>query len=279
MKLTIIVAPYDSGHYRSGIGSGPDAILDSGLVSALQSAGHDATLHDIGKVGDVQGREIATGFAVCSAVATSVRAACDEGRFPIVLSGNCLTAAGAVAGEAADSLVWFDQHGDLNTPETSPYGFLDGMALAVTLGLCWRPMAGRIPGFQAIDPSRCMLVDARDLDPDEKTLLAGLPVIHTTCHEAPGKVSRLLAAGAHRTHLHLDLDIHDPAKLRVNRYATPGGPAPDGVRETVRTLAQSLPLSGITISAYDPTCDPEARVPAAVSRLLTEFVAGLEAHA
>jgi arginase len=278
MKLAIIVAPYDSGHYRSGLGSGPDAILDAGLVASLESAGHDAVVHDIGKVGDAQGREIATGFAVCRAIAEIVRAARDEGRFPIVLSGNCLTTAGAVAGEAADSLAWFDQHGDLNTPETSPYGFLDGMALAVTLGLCWCPMAGRIPGFQAIDPSRCMLVDARDLDPDEKTLLVGLPVIHATCGEAPGRASGLLAAGAHRTHLHLDLDIHDPAKLRVNRYDTPGGPAPDEVRATVCALARSLPLSGITVSAYDPGCDPEARVPRAVADLLAEFLSALESR-
>jgi arginase len=276
MKRAIIVAPYDSGHYRSGLGSGPDAILSAGLQSALQSAGHDTALHDIGKVGDAQGREIATGFAVCGAVAAKLRAARDDGRFPIVLSGNCLTTAGAVAGEAADSLVWFDQHGDLNTPETSPDGLLDGMALAVTLGLCWRPMAGRIPGFQPIDPSRCMLVDARDLDPDEKMLLAGLPVIHTACHEASGKASRLLAAGAHSTHLHLDLDIHDPAKLRVNRYATPGGPAPDEVKAAVCALARSLPLSGITISAYDPEHDAESAVPKAVADLLAELMIVLE---
>jgi len=276
MKLAIIVAPYDSGHYRSGLGSGPYAILEAGLLASLVSAGHDATLHDIGKVGDAQGREIATGFAVCRTVAEIVCAARDEGRFPVVLSGNCLTTAGAVAGEAADSLVWFDQHGDLNTPETSPYGFLDGMALAVTLGLCWRPMAGRIPGFQPIDPSRCMLIDARDLDLDEKTLLGRLPIIHTPCNEAPGKAHGLLAAGARRTHLHLDLDIHDPAKLRVNRYATPGGPAPDDVKVTACAMARSLPLSGITISAYDPTCDPEALVPSAVSELLTQFLGARE---
>ena len=94
-----------------------------------------------------------------------------------MLAGNCLTTCGAVAGEAADSIIWFDQHGDINTPETSSYGFLDGMALATALGLCWRPMANAIPGFHAVDPARCMLVDARDLDPDEKVLLDSLPII------------------------------------------------------------------------------------------------------
>jgi arginase len=276
MKLAIIVAPYDSGHYRSGFGLGPDAILDSGLAKLLASRGHDVVVHDIGKIGDVQEREIATGFAVCAAVASKVRAAHDDGRFPIVLAGNCLTAVGAVAGEAADSIVWFDQHGDLNTPETSTYGFLDGMALAAALGLCWRPMTGAIPGFRAIDPSRCLLVDARDLDPDEKALLDRLPIIRARCEEAVGQAAPLLVAGAGRTHLHLDLDIHDPSILRVNRYAAPGGPGPAELRQAVCGLLRSLSFCGMTLSAYDPSLDATAEVPPVVSRLLADFLSALE---
>ncbi len=167
MKVSLILASYDSGHYHGGMGQGPDALISGGLVDALKLAGHDVVVEDIGKVGDEQEREIATGFAVCRAVATAVHVARGKDRFPVVLAGNCLTSAGAVAGAAADAIVWADQHGDLNTPETSIYGFLDGMALAVALGLCWRPMAASIPGFQAIDPSRCVLLNARDLDPAE----------------------------------------------------------------------------------------------------------------
>jgi arginase len=276
MKLTLIVAPYDSGHYRAGCGLGPDAILAAGLVDKLASLAHDVEVKDIGKVGDEQGREIATGFAVCRAVAFLVRAASDEGRFPIVLAGNCLTAAGSIAGEAADSIVWFDQHGDLNTPETSAYGFLDGMALATVLGMSWRPMTAAIPGFEAVEPSKCLLVDARDLDPDEEALLIRLPIIRASCEEAPEQAKRLRTAGARRTHLHLDLDVHDPSVLRVNRYANPGGPSPDELRRIVSGIAKSLPLSGLTLTAYDPAVDKNDEVPLAVRQLLVDFLAALE---
>ena len=147
-----------------------------------------------------------------------------------MLAGNCLTSAGAVAGEAADSIIWADQHGDLNTPETSTYGFLDGMALATVLGLCWRPMANAIPGFKAIDPARCMLVDARDLDPDEKELLETLPVIRAECPDGAGAVGRLKAPAPSARTCIIDLDVHDPEELQVNRYTTPGGPAPEQLR-------------------------------------------------
>src|SRR5690606_31652393 len=102
----------------------------------------------------------------------------------------------------ADSVVWFDQHGDLNTPETSTSGFLDGMALATLLGLCWRPLADAIPGFRAVETGRAMLVGGRALDPAEERLLKERSLTRVQCSEAAGKAGGLVEAGATRTHLH-----------------------------------------------------------------------------
>ncbi|MFB9980520.1 arginase family protein [Mesorhizobium kowhaii] len=276
MKISIILASYDSGHYHGGMGQGPDALISGGLVDALTMAGHDVAVEDIGRVGDDQEREIATGFAVCNAVAAEVRFARDSGRFPIVLSGNCLTSAGAVAGEGADAIIWADQHGDLNTPETSVYGFLDGMALATVLGLCWRPMAAAIPGFQPIDPSRCVLVNARDLDPAEKQLLETLPILRTECPGVAQATERLKVAGAKRVHMHLDLDVHDPEELQANRYVSSGGPNPEQLRDAACAMALTVPVVGITVSAYDPAFDAQADVPPLVGQLLNDLIATIE---
>ncbi|MCQ8872785.1 arginase family protein [Mesorhizobium sp. LMG17149] len=276
MKISIILASYDSGHYHGGMGQGPDALVSGGLVDALTMAGHDVMIEDIGKVGDAQEREIATGFAVCNAVATEVRLARDAGRFPIVLAGNCLTSAGAVAGEDADAIIWAGQHGDLNTPETSTYGFLDGMALATVLGLCWRPVASAIPGFKPVDPSRCVLVNARDLDPDEKRLLETLPIVRTECSGVAQAAERLKIAGARRVHMHLDMDVHDPRELQANRYITSGGPSPEQLRDATCAMALAVPVVGITVSAYDPAFDAQADVPPLVGQLLNDLIATIE---
>ncbi|MCW2308704.1 arginase family protein [Rhodobium gokarnense] len=274
MNVALILAPYDSGHHRAGMGLGPEALLAGGLRGRLEAVGHHVELVDIGRAGDDQGREIATGFAVCSAVAEAASAARAGSRFPVVLAGNCLTAAGAVAGEGAEAICWFDQHGDLNTPETSGYGFLDGMALATVLGLCWRPMAATIPGFRPIDPAHCLLVDARDLDPDEVELLEEIPVSRV---ETGAVADSLASAGAGlATHIHVDLDIHDPRALRVNRYGTAGGPGPAELRAAVSAIARARPVCGITLSAYDPAYDLQARVPAAVADLLADFLSAME---
>ncbi|MDX8500985.1 arginase family protein [Mesorhizobium sp. VK4C] len=277
MNISIILASYDSGHYHGGCGQGPDALIAGGLAEALKLAGHDVAVHDIGKVSeDEQEREIATGFAVCNAVSGEVRIALDNGRFPIVLAGNCLTSAGAVAGEGADAIIWADQHGDLNTPDTSTSGFLDGMALATVLGLCWRRMAAQIPGFKPIDPGRCVLVNARDLDPAEQELLETLPIIRTECPDWAGAAEKLKAAGAERVHMHIDLDIHDPEELQANRYTTPGGPAPDEVRAAMCGLAGPLTVAGLTISAYDPAFDPKGDVPPLVGELVVDLLSTME---
>lgn len=276
MKLAVILAPYDSGRYHAGCGQGPEAIITGGLVDELALHGHDAEVIEIDAIEDEDLREITAGFAVCRAVSRAIGLARSEGRFPIVLAGNCLTAAGAVAGEGADSIAWFDQHGDINTPETSASGFLDGMALATVLGLCWRTLANAIPGFVAVDPWRAMLVGGRDLDPAEKKLLDDLPVIRCRCAELAEKVDRLKSAGAERVHLHIDLDVHDPDELQVNRFVSHGGPSPEEVRQAVSALARSVPVTGVTITAYDPAFDAKGEVPPVVGQLLVEFLAAME---
>src|SRR5439155_26231921 len=106
--------------------------------------------------------------------AVEVRHAVRAGAFPIALSGNCGSAIGAIAGVGEGTgVAWFDGHGDFNTPETTVSGFLDGMALAIATGRCFRPLARSVPGFVPVAGHDAFLVGARDLDPEERTALEG----------------------------------------------------------------------------------------------------------
>jgi arginase len=137
-------------------------------------------------------------------------------------------------------------------------------------------MAATIPGFHAIDPARCVLVDARDLDPDEKVLLEALPVHHVQCADAAGEAAKLRMAGSRRAHLHVDLDVHNPDELQANRYTKAGGPGVDEVRQAVAGICRAVPVAGVTISAYDPVFDAKAEVPPVVGALLVEMLTALE---
>ena len=85
---------------------------------------------------------------------------------PLVLGGCCCAHIGAVEGLAARSssigLVWFDAHGDLNTPESSPSGNLWGMPLRMLLD------------SGAVKPENTLLLGARNLDPPEQEYVASI---------------------------------------------------------------------------------------------------------
>jgi arginase len=70
------------------------------------------------------------------------------------------------------AVFWFDAHANVNTPETTRSGFLDGMALATAMGWCWRPMTGAVPGFESVPEAAVPLLGARDFDPPETELLS-----------------------------------------------------------------------------------------------------------
>jgi arginase len=80
--------------------------------------------------GPAPGRMTLLHRAVADAVARAAR--------PLVLSGDCPTALGAVAGLQRRhrdlAVVWLDAHGDFNTPAITISGYLGGMPLAMLTG-------------------------------------------------------------------------------------------------------------------------------------------------
>ncbi len=60
------------------------------------------------------------------------------GRRPVSLAGDCCAAIAVLAGlqraKVNPTLLWLDAHGDFNTRETSPSGFIGGMPLAMIAG-------------------------------------------------------------------------------------------------------------------------------------------------
>jgi len=106
--------------------------------------------------GDVWARLAVLYSAVGQAVADSAR----RGSVPVVVSGDCTTSLGIVAGlqqDGADpAIVWFDAHGDVQTLETTTSGYPGGLPLRLLMGyrpkligarLGLRPDIKRLPIF------------------------------------------------------------------------------------------------------------------------------------
>lgn len=162
----------------------------------------------------------------------------------VVLSGDCTTALAVVAGlqrSGVDpAVVWFDAHGDLQTPETSTSGYLGGFPVRQLLGGSDRTVPDRL-GLAPLRESDVLLVDARDLDPPEAEFLAGSAVRRVAVDEVVGA----LPDGP--VHLHLDADVVDPRDLSDLRFPAPDGPRWPAVVGAVRAVLATCPVVAVTV--------------------------------
>lgn len=78
-------------------------------------------------------------FNQCKRLSNHVKVNLQEGKFPIVLSGDHSSALGTISGVKAAypmqrvGVVWIDAHGDLHSPYTSPSGNIHGMPLSAAI--------------------------------------------------------------------------------------------------------------------------------------------------
>jgi arginase len=229
--------PYDSGHRNVRMGAGP--------LRLVQLLGIDA--QEIAPKSEWRA-EIRTTFELYRALAERVAASTD---FPVVLGGNCGVAIGTAAGIGTDDLavLWFDAHGDYNTPDRTESGFLDGMSMAILTGRCWQNLASTIPNFKPLPPSRAMHVGGRDFSPGEREAML-----------QDGIAERLEELDARRLHVHIDLDVLDPRYGRANPYAVDGGLSPDDVLAIVGEASKRMQLAALSIASYDPAADERGTI-------------------
>jgi arginase len=127
----------------------------------------------------------------CEELAREVEGILDAGELPLVVGGDHSIAIGSFAGAASYfkkrdetlGLIWFDAHADMNTPDTTPSGNIHGMPLASLLGF-GAPELTNVAGFAPkLDPSLCVHIGARDIDPGERELIRKLGMRFFTMRE------------------------------------------------------------------------------------------------
>ena len=165
----------------------------------------------------------------------------------IVASGDCTTALAIVAGlqrrGLAPGVIWFDAHGDLNTPRTTRSGYLGGMALAMLTGRAGTSLRDAI-GLRAVADDACALAGARDLDPPERELLAASAIRRI---DDIGELGHA-PLPAPPWYVHLDVDVIDPAELAPLRFPAPGGPSAAAVAGALRALAARGPIAAVGLA-------------------------------
>jgi len=269
-SISLIELPYDSGRFGERMGRGPIALLDSGLAEHLRSVGNEV---DVASVRLSEGLHTETNALVelQGLAVPLIRDAIERQARPIILSGNCGTAAlsaMAALDPRSTGIIWFDAHADFNTPETSPSGFLDGMGLAILTGRCWRRLAERFESFQPVLDSQVIQIGVREKDPPEVQLLqeSGIKQIPTVALAELPEVLRQL--GTNTVYVHVDLDVIDTSEGRANGWACGGGLSLNQLRDALELIGCRASIVAGAVTCYDPAVDADGRIGRAIPRIV-----------
>ncbi len=281
MKIRIVLVPYDSGHKDLRQGRGPAHFIDRHLDQALEKDGHQVTVACI-EAESAFPTEIGTAFELNRLLAAEIKTSIASGLFPVVLSGNCNSCLGTIAGlNSADlGVVWFDAHGEFNTPETTRSGFLDGMPLAMATGRCWKAMSQTIAGFIPVQEENVILVGATDLDPEEERQLrqSRVKVISargvTPDHllQELESALKMLRPRVDDIYLHIDMDALSIAEGAANHFGASGGLQPEIIEGAAGLVKQYFHLRGCAVASYDPAFDSGGEFLAAGIGCIREIV-------
>ncbi len=200
-------------------------------------------------------REGILGGAIADRVAEGLAAR----RLVCLAGGHCCHATGVVGGIqdalGADTrlgLVWFDAHGDMNTPQTTLTGSLGGMPVAVITGLAWPRWREQSHIVAPLPCDRVLLVGPRNLDPPEAKLIdaVGMPVAKLGPGSRGMDLAQAVRALADRVdviYLHIDADILDVSLVPNHPTGEPEGPdlaetlsAVEAVLSTGKVIAFAL---------------------------------------
>jgi arginase len=192
--------------------------------------------------------------AIHKSLADFTRLAVENGNRPVSIAGDCCTAIGMLAGlqhAGLDTcLIWLDAHGDFNTWQTTPSGFLGGMPLAMLVGKGEQTMIDAM-NIKPLGEDRVVLSDARDLDPGEKRLIDRANIRHLP----DVKDFTGLNLPDAPLYVHLDTDIVNPAEAPAMNYPAEGGPSSRELQSVMDHLARSYKIAAVSMSTWNPALD------------------------
>ncbi len=272
MEIGLLGVPTNSAGRSDGVARAPEALRAAGLASAIRQA---TTLVDYGDVSLPEpsaGRDPETqvidpdGLRVLvERVREAVASIVGDGRFPLVIGGDCPVLLGCVGALDADGragLLFVDGHEDAYPPNRSTTGEAADMELAFALGMVEAPWWPELPTSPPlVSPEHVRVLGPRD----ERTLESeGVPSLSDRLSFVDG--SRLLATPAEETAravgslpspwwFHLDLDVLSTDALPAVDYRQEGGLGWDELDEVTSVALAAAPV-GWDVTIYNPDLDP-----------------------
>jgi arginase len=278
-KVALVGVPMDLGGGRRGVDMGPSAIRIAGLEEGVRALGLEFVDRGNVPVREPESRapknpkarfldEIAE---CCRNLRLKIEAILEAGQFPVVVGGDHSIACGTVAGISSHfhrkkqkiGLIWFDAHGDMNTPESSESGNIHGMPLACCIGRGLPELVRLGDRVPMVDVDKAVLIGARTLDPREKQEIKDSKIHVFTLkdidmhgiHKVMKMAIEIAAAGTAGFHLSFDVDGMDPSVAPGVGTPVMGGTTFRESHLIMEHAAESGKLLGLEITEINPILD------------------------
>ncbi|WP_405508298.1 arginase family protein [Streptomyces purpurascens] len=271
----IIEAPSVLGLRPTGVEGLPEALLGAGLaegLGAVRAGRVEPPAYDPERDPET-GVLNPDGIAAYSvALADAVSAVLDDGRFPVVLGGDCSVLLGnllALRRRDWHGLLFLDGHTDFYQPSAEPAGEAASMELALATGRGPRVLAdleGRGPLVRDED---VVALGFRDTEESAAYGMQPLPsALHAmeldtvrdlgAAEAARRAVGLLTGDGAGAGYwVHLDVDVLDDAAMPAVDYRLPGGLTWQELETVLRTALSDGGAVGLDVAIFNPRLDPD----------------------
>lgn len=228
--------------------------------------------------------------AYSRALAERIAATTDEGKFTLLIGGECSIVLGALLGASRGTgaqvgLAYVDGHADFATPSESITGSVASMCLALAVGRGDSPLARLSEGGPLVDARDTALIGRRD-DGESwygNEALAKTDMLDISAANvkelggstvATAALGRLARPGLGGFWIHVDADVLDPVVMPAVDSPDPGGLSLDTVAELLVPLVQHPNALGLELTIYDPGLDPDGTCARRLVTLLERVLAG-----
>lgn len=147
-------------------------------------------------------------------------------------------------------VLWFDAHGDLNTPESSPSKTFHGMPLRMILGEGEPTLMKNC--FSKLKPDQVILVGTRDLDRPERDYVNDkeIKMIGPDSFSLDHLSSIIKKSKRNNIYIHLDLDVIDPEELPNVMCPTTNGLSFSKVQDSINMIKEKFNVVGGSVVEY-----------------------------
>ncbi len=273
--VRIIGVPIDLGADRRGVDMGPSAIRYAGLQSRLERLGWkvedtgnlEVPVPETREIKDKCLKYLPEIVKVSQELQQAVAQAIRDGVVPLVLGGDHSLGIGSLSGVAGSGkrcgVLWFDTHGDYNSPETTGSGNIHGMPLAVANGIGAKELTSIGGEHKKLLEENTVIIGARDFDPQERELLHRSQITVYTMSDIDQLgmkeiVTRALAIAGRGTegiHVSFDLDVIDLVEAPGVGTPVPGGINYREAHLAMELVAESKLLVSMDMAEVNPILD------------------------